>query len=466
MAWIHSIFRVVGEIGLSGLLDISFMALLMYTLLVWTRRTRSAFILTGILIVAGIYLVSRQMNLILTSRILESFFAVILIALVIIFQEELRYFFEQIAVWSLNRRILGGKETRLSRKEVDILVRTLKDLARDRIGALVVLRGRDLLVRHLTGGTDLDGKLSEPLLKSLFDPHSIGHDGAVIIEKDRVVQFSCHLPLSKNLEKLGKGGTRHAAALGLAEHCDALCLVVSEERGTISVARNGDLTTTPDAETLISILESFYEEMDPVKRLAHREEFLKRNWREKTIAVIMALLLWFVLVYGSRQTYRTYQVPVSTARLPGMLAVQEMNPPYVYVTLSGPRNAFYFLDTSELRLFLRNISAEEGMQELQVYPADLEVPKHLSLEVMTPQRIQIEVGRREFVQSESREIARTMKDLLRGDGWAAAPRADESTPDENAKAIRVQRVKELERARPDEVVRYLQEKQMTTSREN
>ena len=104
---------------------------------------------------------------------------------------------------------------------------------------MIVLQGNDPLERHINGGTNLDGIVSEPLLESLFDPHSIGHDGAVIIDGNRVTKFGCHLPLSMNTSKYENIGLRHTAALGLAERSDAICIVVSEERGTISLAYHG-----------------------------------------------------------------------------------------------------------------------------------------------------------------------------------------------------------------------------------
>ena len=140
----------------------------------------------------------------------------LIIAVVVIFQEEIKQFFEFLARATTSPRVRGQRLTEIPRSEIEVLVSTLSDLASERIGALFVLRGKVPIVRHLNAGMDLNGELSEALLKSLVDPHSMGHDGAVVIEANIVRQFSAHLPLSRNLGKVGKGGTRHAAALGLA----------------------------------------------------------------------------------------------------------------------------------------------------------------------------------------------------------------------------------------------------------
>lgn len=390
----QSLLAPFQEIGFSGFLDILFMTLLIYTLLVWSKRTRAAFVLTGILIVAGIYLLARQFNLNLTAAIFEKFFAVILIALVVIFQEELRYFFERIAVWSLNRRLLGKEVLRLSREEVDILVRTLSDLARDRIGALVVIRGRDMIVRHLDGGQDCNGILSEALLKSLFDSHSIGHDGAVVIRENRITQFSVHLPLTKNMKKLGKRGTRHAAALGLSELCDALCIVVSEERGTLSVARNGDLIQIRELEELTKILEDFYEDMDPKKESKEWENHFKKNWRDKLIALSLSVALWFVLVNGAKTAYRTLSIPISYSDLPSTLKVGAVNPKEVAVTFRGVRSSFYFIQQNQIEISVP-LKPEKGSQRVRLGPGQMTFPKNLVLETIEPNVVDIVVAETE-----------------------------------------------------------------------
>ena len=148
------------EIGFSGLCDIAIVTLVIYTFLVALKRTRrSGLIFTGIVIVGAVYLAARKLNLLLTVALLQGFFAVILVALVVIFQEDLRYFFERVAAWWLERRLplYKRKTARLPRREVEILARTLGDLARAKIGALVVIRGKDSIARHLDGGEEVKG---------------------------------------------------------------------------------------------------------------------------------------------------------------------------------------------------------------------------------------------------------------------------------------------------------------------
>jgi uncharacterized protein (TIGR00159 family) len=381
---------IIKEIGVPGLFDIAFMSLLIYALLVLFNKTKARFVLTGVIIISIVYLLARQFNLVLTTSVLQTFFAVIFIALIIIFQEEIRQFLEQIALWSLNPQLALERSRVSSREEIEVLVNTITDLAKDRIGALIVLPGKTTIERSVEGGKTLNGKLSEPLLKSLLDPHSIGHDGAIIIDNGNVVKFSCHLPLSKNFAMLLNRGTRHAAALGLSELSDALCLVVSEEKGTISVARNGELREIGN-EQLNLILEKFYSEVKPIKKRRHWFAFFTKNYREKAIAVFMAVALWFVFVHESKLVYRTYNVPVKYTTLPSDLKVDDIKPETVKVTFLGPRRAFYFFNEKEVELFLKIPEARKGIKTVNISESSLKFPKDISLENIEPRRVLVRI---------------------------------------------------------------------------
>ncbi len=371
---------LIKEIGMTGFLDIAFMSLLIYSILVWFKRTKAAFVMLGMFIIGVAYLVARQFDLSLTTTVFQGFFAIILIAVVVIFQEEIKHFFEQVASRSLIRNLKNNGALQVLRPETDLLVRTLTGFAREKIGALIVIRGRNPIRRHLDGGIDLNGELSEAILRSIFDPHSAGHDGAVIIEANKITQFACHLPLAKDLRKIQRTGTRHAAALGLAELTDALCLVVSEERGTISVARNGEMQPVRDADELIARLESFYQEIIPPQEKKPWHDFFKKNYREKAIAVTITILLWFIFVHGAKLEYRSFHVPVKCANLPSSLVVAEIAPPEIEVTCSGPRRSFYFVNHKSIQLLLKLFRAQEGTFRVSLSRSNFSIPAGLTLE--------------------------------------------------------------------------------------
>jgi diadenylate cyclase len=382
------------DIGFSGLCDIAIVTLVLYTFLVALKRTRrSGLIFTGIIIVAAVYLAARKFNLLLTVALLQGFFAVILVALVVIFQEDLRYFFERVALWWLQRRLpLSKRKTaRLPRREVEILARTVSDLARAKIGTLIVMRGHDSIARHLNGGEEVKGLISEPLLKSIFDPHSIGHDGAVVIDGQLIDRLGCQLPLSTNFEKLAQSGTRHAAALGLSERSDALCLVVSEERGSISIARHGDIRTAETAAELAEVLEAFYDEIAPPPGKRSWTGFFLRNGREKALSFALAVGLWIVVGYGAQPIQRTFEVPVSYGPLPSALIVARMEPPKVSVTLSGQRKAFAFLRPNDIKVVLQLWVARKGRHQFTITGRDLSYPSGLELEDIQPHQVLLEI---------------------------------------------------------------------------
>ena len=230
------VIDLLRDIGLLDVVDIGVVAALAWVGLRLVRRTRARPALLGLATLGAIYLAARQLGLGLTAAIFQAFFAVLVLVLVVVFQDDLRRIFEQVGAWVSRRR---GEEP--SGGPGDALVRTVEQLAATRTGALIVVPGREPIDRHVEGGVELDGRISEPLLLSLFDASSPGHDGAVVLENDRVASFAVHLPLSTDREQLTEVGTRHAAALGLSERTDALCIIVSEERGTISIAVGGRL---------------------------------------------------------------------------------------------------------------------------------------------------------------------------------------------------------------------------------
>lgn len=370
--------------------DILVVAVLLWAGLVWLRRSRARLAMVGLAILGVVYLVARQLELELTVWILQGFFAVLVIVLVVVFQEDLKRIFEQIALWGMGRRSSAPPADL-----VDTLVRSLHRLARSRTGALVVLPGSAPLDRHVEGGIPLDARLSEPLLLSLFDPHSPGHDGAAVIRGGRVSRFALHLPLSADQEQLSGVGTRHAAALGLAERTDALAIVVSEERGTVSVAVDGRLRCLEGPEALGAEIRTFLGRVSPQPGARSGHLDLLRRWPEALISLLVAGLMWAALVPGSSVVQATRQAEVVVENLPPGYVLESIDPAAVEVTLSGPRRLVTFPAPPEVRVRVDALLVELGRRTFEVGPDQVDAPAGIQVVATRPDRVKLSVRREE-----------------------------------------------------------------------
>lgn len=370
--------------------DIVLIALILYAAIIWFRETTSRRMLVGVVVLACIYFAARNFELYLTSQLLHAGFTVVLIVLVVVFQEDLRRAFERIA--SLGTLEVFQRSP-LASFDADVLVEVAFDLATKRRGALIVLPGNDPLARHIQGGIELSGKLSKPLLDSLFDPGSAGHDGAALVEAGRVTKFAVHLPISKN--RKDAHGTRHAAARGLSERADALTIVVSEERGVVSLAEHGQLKIIRSAAELKRRLEVFSEENFPTTGEVFWKKFIVRHWRAKLLSVAMAAIAWLVLAYNPSTIQRTFVVPIDYRNVPEELEINDFAPTETRVTLSGTEPAFRILEPATLKIALDLSDARAGEKSIHVgLRKSLAVPANLSVYRIEHSTISLHLSRR------------------------------------------------------------------------
>jgi hypothetical protein len=187
-------------------------------------------------------------------------------------------------------------------------------------------------------------------------------------------------------------GTRHSAALGLAELCDALGLVVSEERGTISVARNGRLARLDSPQELALAVENFLSEKFPaVESRQFSLQLVRKNWLAKAASVCSALALWYLFVPGSKIIEVSYQVPIAIERLPPNLQLEAIDPPMIHATFSAPRRTFYFFDPKKIRVRTDVTLAELGRRTFPVSEEDIRYPKELMLQDFSPKSFKLSV---------------------------------------------------------------------------
>ncbi len=382
----EALLAVARDLRLADLLDIALVTVFLYSAIALVRRTRARLVAGGVVLLVGLFLVARALDLRLTTWLLQGFFAVFVVMLVVIFQEELRQLFERLALWGLRRRTEAGP----SGGAADVVLAGVRDLARAHTGALIVLVGRQPIDRHLSGGVALDGILSEALLKSIFDKHSAGHDGAVIIEGDRLRRFGAQLPLSTDFRQLEGVGTRHGAALGLSERSDALCLVVSEERGLVSLARGGRLRRLADPAAVAAEVQAFRSKVSPP---ADRQRVLmalvRENWVEKITALLLVIALWYLFVPGSRPASEAFPIDIKVVNLPPGFALEGVEPERVMAVFAGQRRAFYLFDPSRIEVTVDASLARYGRRTFTIAPEQIRHPADLTVEDVEPEQVRI-----------------------------------------------------------------------------
>ncbi len=312
--------------------DILLMSVLVYSALLWFKETASKRMVIGVWVLAFVYFMARALNMYLTSLVFHTGFAVFLVVLVVIFQEDLRRMFERVAGWGSLRRL---RQHSVVGDDIQALVDAVFSMAASHTGLLIVLKGSDPLDRQLDGGIPLGGVMSVPLLCSIFDPSSPGHDGAAVIQGDRVQMFGAHLPVSRHQRELAGRGTRHRAALGLSERADALVIVGSEERGAVSVAQNGRLRDITSPAAFRNRVDDFLETKFPKAGSAAWHRFMAEHWRLKLAATTLAIAAWFVLAYNPSTIHRTFVVPIEYRNVADNLLLDQYAPVEGRIILSG-----------------------------------------------------------------------------------------------------------------------------------
>lgn len=246
------------SIAWTDIIEILLMAAVIYNVLVWIKDTKAWALLKGIVVILGFAIVAYLLNLRTILWIAGKTISVGIIALVIIFQPELRRALEQLGrkrVWFGFLNIGDShRGERYSTKTINEILRAVYEMGAVKTGALIVIEQDMMLEEYIRTGIEVDGVVTSQLLINIFEHNTPLHDGAVIIRGNRVVSATCYLPLTDN--RLSKElGTRHRAGVGISEVTDSLTIIVSEETGAVSVAVGGELIRDIDEESLRNKLE-------------------------------------------------------------------------------------------------------------------------------------------------------------------------------------------------------------------
>lgn len=263
--------------AIKEVIDILIVSYIVYKLILLVRGTRAVQLLQGIFVVVLAWALSFLFQLNTLQWLMNQMFTYGVMALIIIFQPELRRALEQLGRGRLFGRNKVDEEVN---ERINELVKTVHFLSRRKIGALIVFERKTGLSDYMETGIPLEAKISSELLINIFIPNTPLHDGAVIIRHDRIMAAGCYLPLSENPFISKELGTRHRAGIGLTEVSDAVSVIVSEETGQISLALNGQIVRDIDEESLISKLHELL--TNPTKQKENTNKKMKISfgrWR-------------------------------------------------------------------------------------------------------------------------------------------------------------------------------------------
>jgi len=233
-----------------SVLDIVIITSLIYQVLILIRGTRTAQMLTGILVVILGFQASSLVPLTAFNWLMSKFYSSIVLILIILFQDDIRNALSRIG----KKPMLSNAEAMASHYLLDELTRSAFSLANKKMGALLVIERNIILSRYIDVGISLDAKISKEILLAIFEPHSPIHDGAVMIRQGRIAAAGCFLPLTRAEDLKPEMGTRHRAAIGISQETDALVILVSEERATVSIVLEGSIYQIQEGTQLRKLL--------------------------------------------------------------------------------------------------------------------------------------------------------------------------------------------------------------------
>ena len=269
---IDAFLSVISTFKFTDVIDVVILTYVIYLLLKLIRETRAGQLVKGIILLVAGYFISRALELKVVSYLLEKALNMGVLAMIVLFQPELRHALDELGRKNILRNIINnsvpkGEKPILEDRTVFELVKTATVLSKSKTGALIVLEHETPLGEYINTGIALDAVVTEQLLVNIFEKNTPLHDGAVIIKNNRIVAATCYLPLTDRTDVNKELGTRHRAGLGISEATDSMTIIVSEETGSVSIAHGGVLYRNLDENGIRTQLEKIQDKPEdrPVK---------------------------------------------------------------------------------------------------------------------------------------------------------------------------------------------------------
>ncbi|MFO7783015.1 MAG: diadenylate cyclase [Thermodesulfobacteriota bacterium] len=361
---------ILKDLRFQDVLDVLFLCVFSYHLYVWFRGTKALKALVGLLMFGMVFTAARVWGLFLTTWVFQILWQVLVILLIILFQREIRQVLERVNPL----QALGIRRLPSTGGWARSLADGVFSLAGVKTGAIIVLEHTDGVDDLVTEGHSLEAEPSSELLRSVFQKESPLHDGAMLIRGGRVAQVASYLPLTSETGLPKQWGTRHRAALGLSERCDAGVIVVSEERGEVSVAQGGEIRRVNDPEALVQwIREAMQLSAGPTPWRQKAKLLVTRRWRTKAAVVGVVCAVWLALA-GQQDFEVGLEVPLEVRNLPSGISMEDPVNPRVTVRVRGLRKDASILNEKNVRALLDARGVKDGPMAFHLSRENIQLP--------------------------------------------------------------------------------------------
>lgn len=374
------------QLAWQDIIDILFMTVVAYKLYTWFQGTRAFKAFLGLMALGIFYLVARTFGLFLTTRVFQILWQVFVILLIVLFQSEIREVLEKVNP----TKFFPGKRSISGASYIQEIVDATFQLARENLGALIVLERRDRVDRMMKEGVPLDGEVSRQIVASIFQKRSPVHDGAAIIRGGRLTVVGSYLPLTEREGLPQHFGTRHRAAIGLTERCDALGVVVSEESRAVSLAREGKIEPYPDPAGLKEALEKEIGVKERNKKTfaVSLRGWMTHYWKTKAIAFAIVILAWILFV-GRQPLDMGLTASLKYRNIPEGLRIKDGAPEEVFIKVEGPRNEIRNLKSRDVSVIINLSDLKPGDNLIQISEGSVETPFGTRISLIRPSKITV-----------------------------------------------------------------------------
>lgn len=370
-------------IRIQDLADILIMTFLLYQLYSWFRKTRAMQVLFGLGVVTLIYFVTRFFDLYMTSWILQELGTVLIILIIVVFQAEIR---QALYRFSLLRNFFDPQKKEQN-SHFQQISDTLFRLADKRIGALLVFKRSESLADLMLNGVPLDCEITPQILETIFTDGTPLHDGAALVRDGRIALAACHLPLSTNPEIPQHFGTRHRAALGLSERTDAIVLVVSEERGEVSLAEGGEYLQLSNSGELVAALEQRVSPVPEKTKMTLRQKLFS-NLLSKTALLLIVTAFW-ALITTRHGLITTVTAPVRLHGVSDELTLVRIVPEEVEVQVKSFSSLTPTPDKLDISANVDLSGVRDGQTTVRIKSSDFSLPSGMVVTSVTPSSVKV-----------------------------------------------------------------------------